>query len=49
MKLLQVPKRHLLVLGTLLRSVLLYVHQACTSSAKDPIKETLGFSNKQTG
>ena len=43
------PKRFLLVTGTFLLSLLLYIDRACISAAKNPIEESLGFSDKQMG
>jgi ACS family glucarate transporter-like MFS transporter len=43
------PKRFLLVMGTFLLSLLLYIDRACISAAKNPIAESLGFSDKQMG
>jgi len=43
------PKRYLLVFGTFLLSVLLYVDRVCISAAKEPIAESLGFSDKHMG
>ncbi len=43
------PRRYLLILGTFLLSMLLYVDRACISSAKDPIWEDLGFDDTQWG
>jgi ACS family glucarate transporter-like MFS transporter len=44
-----VPKRFLLVFGTFLLSVLLYVDRVCISTAKDPICDDLGLTEKQFG
>jgi ACS family glucarate transporter-like MFS transporter len=44
-----IPTRVLLVFGTFLLSLLLYIDRACISAAKIPISETLGFSDKQMG
>ncbi len=44
-----IPKRHLLVFGTFLLSVLLYIDRVCISAAKDPIAGELGLSDKQMG
>ena len=44
-----IPKRHLLVLGTFLLSVLLYIDRICISAAKEPIARDLGLSDKQMG
>lgn len=43
------PKRYLLVLMTFLLSVLLYIDRICISAAKEPVAETLGFSDTQMG
>ncbi|WP_309717522.1 MFS transporter, partial [Armatimonas sp.] len=43
------PRRWLLVAGTFLLSVLLYVDRACISSAKDPITKALGLTDAQFG
>lgn len=42
-----IPKRFLLVVGTFLLMVLLYVDRACISVAKGPITEDLHFTDKQ--
>jgi MFS transporter, ACS family, glucarate transporter len=44
-----IPKRFLLVCGTFLLSVLLYVDRVCISAAKDPITRDLGLSDTQMG
>lgn len=44
-----IPTRFLLVVGTFLLSVLLYIDRACISVAKNPISESLGFTDKQMG
>jgi ACS family glucarate transporter-like MFS transporter len=41
------PRRYLLVIGTFLLSVLLYVDRTCISTAKDPVSRELGLSNEQ--
>ncbi len=43
------PKRYLLVAGTFLLSMLLYVDRACISAAKTPICSDLSFSEKEFG
>ncbi|WP_394795522.1 MFS transporter [Armatimonas sp.] len=43
------PRRWLLVAGTFLLSVLLYVDRACISSAKEPITKALGLTDAQFG
>lgn len=43
------PKRYLLLLGTFLLSVLLYVDRACISAAKDGMTGDLGLSDTQWG
>ncbi|MEM9143696.1 MAG: MFS transporter, partial [Bacteroidota bacterium] len=43
------PKRYLMVLGTFLLALLLYIDRVCISVAKDPIAESLGLSDKQMG
>lgn len=43
------PKRYLMVLGTFLLALLLYIDRVCISVAKEPISETLGISDKQMG
>lgn len=43
------PKRYLLVLGTFLLSVLLYIDRICISVAKDPVAGDLGLSDKAMG
>ncbi|MBN1481278.1 MFS transporter [candidate division KSB1 bacterium] len=45
----EIPKRYLLVLGTFLLSVLLYIDRVCISAAKEPIAGDLGLSDKQMG
>jgi ACS family glucarate transporter-like MFS transporter len=42
-------KRHLLVTGTFLLSVLLYIDRVCISAAKPAITESLGLSDTQMG
>jgi ACS family glucarate transporter-like MFS transporter len=42
-----IPKRHLLLLGTFLLSVLLYVDRTCISTAKDAVCADLGLSTEQ--
>ncbi len=44
-----IPKRSLLVTGTFLLAVLLYVDRICISAAKDGITHDLGLSDKQFG
>ena len=44
-----IPKRHLLLLGTFLLSVLLYVDRACISTAKGDITRDLELSDTQWG
>ncbi len=44
-----IPKRHLLLLGTFLLSVLLYVDRACISTAKGDITRDLELSDPQWG
>lgn len=44
-----IPKRYLLVLGTFLLSVLLYVDRVCISTAESPIREELGISKTEFG
>ena len=44
-----IPKRYLLIFGTFLLSVLLYVDRVCISAAKDPITAELGLSDTQFG
>ncbi len=44
-----IPKRHLLLFGTFLLSVLLYVDRACISTAKGDITRDLGLSDTQWG
>lgn len=43
------PRRWLLVTGTFLLSVLLYVDRACISSAKEPITKALGLTDAEFG
>ncbi|MBN2633672.1 MAG: MFS transporter [Bacteroidales bacterium] len=42
-------RRYLLVSGTFILSLLLYIDRACISVAKDPIAGTLGLSDAQMG
>ncbi len=42
-----IPKRFLLVLGTFMLSVLLYVDRTCISTAKDAVTQELHLSNEQ--
>ncbi|MDA7916290.1 MFS transporter [Verrucomicrobia bacterium] len=44
-----IPKRYLLLLGTFLLSVLLYVDRACIATAKDDITSELSLSDTQWG
>ncbi|NJN05761.1 MAG: MFS transporter [Rhodobacteraceae bacterium] len=44
-----IPKRHLLLLGTFLLSVLLYVDRACIATAKTDITRDLSLSDTQWG
>ena len=44
-----IAKRHLLLLGTFLLSVLLYVDRACIATAKGDITSELGLSDTQWG
>ena len=44
-----IPKRALLVAGTFLLAVLLYVDRICISAAKDGITRDLGLTDKQFG
>jgi len=44
-----IPKRFLLVLGTFLLSVLLYVDRVCISTAKEPISRDLNLSEVEFG
>ena len=44
-----IPTRYILVGGTFLLSLLLYIDRACISAAKNPIAESLDFSDKQMG
>lgn len=44
-----IPTRFLLVLGTFLLSVLLYVDRACISVAKNSVSASLNFSDTQMG
>lgn len=45
----KIPKRHLLIFGTFLLSVLLYVDRACIATAKESISGDLGLSDTQWG
>lgn len=49
MKKKKIPARFILVLGTFLLSLLLYVDRACISVAKNPISDSLDLSDKQMG
>ncbi len=42
-----IPKRFILVAGTFLLSLLLYVDRTCISTAKDAVTRELGLSNEQ--
>ena len=42
-----IPKRFILVAGTFLLSLLLYVDRTCISTAKDAVTRDLGLSNEQ--
>ena len=44
-----IPKRFLLILGTFLLSVLLYVDRVCISAAEGPITSDLGLSETEFG
>jgi ACS family glucarate transporter-like MFS transporter len=44
-----IPKRFLLVFGTFLLSVLLYVDRVCISAAEGPIRDDLGLSKEKFG
>lgn len=44
-----IPKRALLICGTFLLAVLLYVDRICISTARDPVTTDLGLSDKQFG
>lgn len=44
-----IPGRHLMVVGTFLLALLLYIDRVCISVAKDPISQELGFTDKQMG
>lgn len=44
-----IPTRYLLVLGTFLLSMLLYVDRVCISTAKAPVARDLGLTDKQMG
>jgi len=44
-----IPKRCWLVTSTFLLSVLLYVDRACISTAKDPVMQDLGLTDKEWG
>ena len=43
------PGRHVMVAGTFLLALLLYIDRVCISVAKEPIASELGFSDKQMG
>ncbi len=44
-----IPTRVLLVIGTFLLSLLLYIDRACISAAKIPVSDSLGLNDKQMG
>ena len=44
-----IPGRYLMVVGTFLLALLLYIDRVCISVAKEPIASELGFSDKQMG
>jgi MFS transporter, ACS family, glucarate transporter len=44
-----IPLRYVIVLGTFLLSLLLYIDRACISAAKGAISESLSFTDKQMG
>ena len=44
-----IPTRYQFVAGTFALSILLYVDRACISVAKDPISDSLGFTDKEMG
>ncbi len=44
-----IPKRYLLIVGTFLLSVLLYIDRVCISAAKEPITGDLGLSDTEFG
>ena len=44
-----IPTRHLLVLGTFLLAVLLYVDRVCISVAQEPITADLGLTDIEFG
>lgn len=44
-----IPTRYVLVLGTFLLSMLLYVDRVCISTAKGPVASDLGLTDKQMG
>lgn len=44
-----VPVRYVMVMGTFLLSLLLYIDRACISAAKGAISDSLQFSDKQMG
>ena len=44
-----IPRRYLLVAGTFILSLFLYIDRACISAAKGPISNALGLSNNQMG
>src|SRR3954451_20685936 len=43
------PTRHLLLVGTFLLSMLLYVDRVCISAAKDAVSDDLNFDDRQMG
>lgn len=48
-KLTYFPKRYLMVSGTFLLALLLYIDRICISVAKEPISEALSLTDKQMG
>ncbi|MFY0598824.1 MAG: MFS transporter [Cyclobacteriaceae bacterium] len=44
-----IPGRYIMVFGTFLLTLLLYIDRVCISVAKEPIGESLGFSDKMMG
>jgi MFS transporter, ACS family, glucarate transporter len=46
---LSIPRRYLMIMGTFLLSLLLYIDRICISVAKEPIAGSLGFSELEMG
>ena len=44
-----IPVRYIVVMGTFLLSLLLYIDRVCISVAKEPIQNSLALTNTQMG